>query len=161
MGYNIAGLAIANNFDKDIDKLAEALGWKLEVQGEITFEQASANWTPDGQCNVWFSDKATLVFFPHEWSIDEYSADGAKSMCYAYSATSMTFLFSYSDENWENQRFIIESEGEMQVDEGTPHPLEAETDGTDDLIFRMLDELLGSRFYDIDLADAAYKCVKH
>ena len=67
MGFNIAGLVINQNYDKDIKKLSTDLKWGIEIIDEITFEEASSNWTPDGEFRLYFSDKSTMIFFPHDW----------------------------------------------------------------------------------------------
>ena len=60
MGINIAGLVIDNNFNKDISRLEKALNWRIQITEEIDFGQASANWTPEGEIRVFFSDKANV-----------------------------------------------------------------------------------------------------
>lgn len=62
MGFNISGLAINKNYEKDFDKLQEELGWNLKKESEISFESASSNWTEEGICNVYFTEKGTLMF---------------------------------------------------------------------------------------------------
>ena len=89
MGYNIAGLVISQNYDRDIKKLSKDLKWGLEILEEITFEEASANWTPEDECRVYFSDRASMIFFPHDWVAEQksFKDSGYFKLC----------LFSYSD----------------------------------------------------------------
>jgi|GEM_PF-2315753 len=159
MGFNIAGIVINNNYDKDISKLATALTWGIEVQEEITFEEASKNWTPDGQFNVYFSEKGTMIFFPHDWAVDQNQPQGVKSLCYAYSATAMTFIFSYLDERG-NYRFFLEGENGRQLEEGEPIEQEKAFPTADGLIFEMIDVVLDENWHDYDFGDKAYKCKK-
>ncbi len=97
MGFNIAGLVIAKNYNKNISALEDDINWDIEVIEEITFEEAASNWTPDDEFRLYFSDKATLIFFPHEWAAERYASHQASSLCYAYSATAMAFFISYAN----------------------------------------------------------------
>ena len=157
MGYNIAGLVIDKNFNKEIPQLEEALRWNIKVIEEINFEKASANWTPEGEFNLYFSDKATMIFFPHEWAINNYHIEGANSLCYAYSATAMTFIVSYLDEE-SNYRSFMEMEGERQLETGQPLEIEKEFEDASGLIFKLFDVLLQDNFHSIDFGDKAYRC---
>lgn len=157
MGFNIAGLVIDQNFDKDINKLGEALNWNLQVVEEIQFETASANWTPEDEFNVYFSEKATMVFFSHELAMQKYHVQGSNSLCYAYSATSMAFLVSYRKRDG-TYRFFIEYEGDAKLQEGEALDLEEDYPTGDALIFKLIDDLLGEPFGSIDLGAKAFRC---
>lgn len=91
MGYNIAGLVINQNYNKDIKKLGDNLKWGIEIIEEIDFETASSNWTPKGEFCLHFTDKATMIFFTHQWVADQNKSKTADTLNYAYSATSMAF----------------------------------------------------------------------
>lgn len=159
MGFNIAGLVIGKNFDKDIEKLSEALNWGIKVVEEINFEQASKNWTPEGEFRLYFTDKATMIFFPHEWAINHYHVTSVDSLCYAYSATAMTFIVSYLDKE-SNYRAFMESEGKRSMEEGQPLEYEKEHPTADGLIFKLIDVVLQDNFHQIDFADKAFRCKK-
>ena len=157
MGFNIAGMIIDKNFDKDIQHLGRALKWGIEVIEEINYEKAASNWTPDGEFNIYFSETATLIYFPHEWAINKYHVVGTNSLCYAYSATAMTFIVSYMDEDM-NHRFFMESDGERMLEEGSPLEWEKDHPTADGLIFKLFDVLLDDQFHQIDMGDVAYRC---
>ncbi|MCB0515131.1 MAG: DnaJ C-terminal domain-containing protein [Chitinophagales bacterium] len=159
MGYNIAGLVVNKNFDRNVQQLATALRWGIEIIDEITFEQATANWLPEGEFRLYFSDKATMIFFPHEWSVEGYHVQGAKSLCYAYSATAMVFVVDYLDENG-TARYFMENEGKKSLENGAPLPYEQQFPTASGLIFKLFDELLGESFHAINFADKAYRCRK-
>lgn len=159
MGYNIAGLVINDNYGRDISKLNESLGWNLVVKEEITFEQASKNWTPSGQINVYFSKKGTMVFFPHEMAINGYHPPGVASLCYAYSATAMVFLVDYQDAEGNHRSFTEENHENRRLVSGEPIALEEKYPTADGLIFALFDELLEENFHHIDFSDKAYRCI--
>ena len=159
MGFNISGMVIDNNFNKSIDEFEDAMHWGIEVIEEINFEQASANWTPDETVNVYFSEKATMIFYPFEWSLEPDHPQNVNSLGFAYSETSMTFAVSYLD-SYGNYRFFIENEGERQLESGTPLPLENEFPTADGLIFKLFDVLLDQSFFTIEPNEKAYRCKK-
>lgn len=160
MGFNIAGLVISNNFDKSIEKLEDDLNWDIEIIEEITFEEASTNWTPEGEFRLFFSDKATMIFYPHEWIAERYSSSKSSSMSYAYSATSMTFFISYNNLEENYGRFLISNEGETKLAEGQEIPYEKEGLSADAIIFKLIDDLIDDNFHNIDRKAKAYRCRK-
>ncbi len=159
MGFNISGMVIDNNFNKSLDEFEDAMHWGLEVLEEINFEQASANWTPDDIVNIYFSEKATMIFYPFEWSLEPNHPQNVNSLGFAYSETVMTFAVSYLD-SVGNYRFFIENEGERQMETGNPLLLETEYSTADGLIFKLFDVLLDESFFSIDVSKKAYRCKK-
>ena len=160
MGFNIAGLVIAKNYDKNISQLEDDINWDIEIIEEINFEEASSNWTPDDEFRLFFTDKATLIFFPHEWAGNRYSAHEASSLCYAYSATAMAFFISYNNVEEGISRFLITTEGEVNLAEGDKLAYEEEGLSADAIIFKLIDDLIGENYYEIDMAAKAYRCKK-
>ncbi len=160
MGFNIAGLVIANNYEKEISKLEDDIAWDIEILEEISFEEASSNWTPEEEFRLFFTDKATMIFFPHSWVMERYGSHTSTSLCYAYSATSMTFFISYSNTEEKYGRFLITNEGETTIAEGQRIPYEDQNMSTDAIIFQLIDDILGESFHEIDMSAKAYRCRK-
>ncbi len=159
MGFNIAGLVINQNYEKDIKKLSRDLKWGIEIIEEVDFETASANWTPEGEFRLHFTDKATMIFFPHEWVADQSRSKNVDTLNYAYSATSMAFQVDLFKSN-KLVRSIMEYNGEKQMEFGEPLDLEKEHQTADGLTFALIDELLGDGFGSIDLDEKSYRCKK-
>ncbi|MGB1205719.1 MAG: hypothetical protein ACPG5B_08745 [Chitinophagales bacterium] len=157
MGFNISGVAINHNFDKDLKKLNADFGWHFQSITEVTFDRASKNWTPEDEVYVYFSDKATLIFLNYAKCLEPYALSGAKVLTFAYSATSMAFFMSLWD-NQEHQRTIMEIERKISQQRGEKLPLEKDEPETDSLIFDMIDEIMGQTFFSIDFAEKAYLC---
>lgn len=157
MGYNISGLAINRNFNKDLNELAKAFNWKMELVKEVSFEEASANWTPNNEVNVYFSDSATLLFIDSDRCMGGFRLGGAKVLTFVYTATSMAFLMNYWNQD-KVDRYIMEVEGDIMSQRGEKLALEAKHSTTDGLIFGMIDEVLGEPFGEIELGATAYKC---
>ncbi|MDF1697758.1 MAG: hypothetical protein P1U56_18065 [Saprospiraceae bacterium] len=141
-------------------KLEDDLRWDIEIIEEITFEDASSNWTPKEEFTLLFTDKATLIFYPHKWITECYSSVKVSSMSYAYSATSMTFIISYRNHEENYGRYIISSEGKTQLVQGNEIPYEKEGMQVDAIILKLIDDLLGEPFDKIDRSVKAYRCKK-
>ena len=62
MGFNVSGLVMDRNYEDNFTELQNGLGWKLEKESEIDFETASENWKELDICDVYFSEKGTLIF---------------------------------------------------------------------------------------------------
>ena len=159
MGYNIAGLVINKNYGKDIQELSKDLKWGIEVLEEVDFETASANWTPEGEFRLHFTDKATMIFFPHDWVADQYKAKTADTLNYAYSATSMAFHIDLFKAG-KLIRTIMDYNGEIQFENGDALELEAEHQEASGLTFALMDELLEDGFGAIDLGAKSFRCKK-
>lgn len=159
MGFNIAGLVINQNYNKDILKLSADLKWGIEVIEEVTFEKACSNWTPDGEFRLYFSDQATMIFIPHEWVANQSHSKTADTLNYAYSATTMAFQVDLF-KNGKLVRSILEHEGDRKISQGKPLELEKNNETADGLTFALFDELLKTDFSDLDLDDKAFRCKK-
>jgi len=159
MGFNIAGLVINQNYEKDIKKLGDDLKWGIEVIEEVNFETASSNWTPEGEFRLHFTDKATMIFFPHEWVADQSKSKTVDTLNYAYSATSMAFQVDLF-KSGKLIRSIMEYNGEKKFEVGEPIKLEKEHETADSLTFALIDELLGDEFGKIDLGEKSFRCKK-
>lgn len=157
MGFNIAGLVINTNFDRDIHKLEHALNWGIEIIEEVNFEQASSNWTPEGEFRLHFTDKATMIFFPHEWVVHKYHASSHDTLNYAYSATAMAFNLDYFKDG-RLTRSIVENDELPPFKEGEPLAIERENMRADELIFDLFDVLLQEPFGNLDLDAKSFRC---
>lgn len=157
MGFNIAGIVVDRNFNKDLQEFSKAFRIGLEVVEEVTFDRASKNWTPEGEIFIYFSEGATMAFFDHQLAMNKYHLFGANSLCYAYSATAMSFLVSYQDENG-GYRFIMEHNHEKKWQEGEPLKQEADHPTADGLIFQLFDDILDVPFNKLDFGAKAYHC---
>jgi len=159
MGFNIAGLVINQNYEKDIKKLGRDLKWGIEIIEEVDFETASSNWTPEGEFRLHFTDKATMIFFTHEWVADKNRSRTADTLNYAYSATSMAFQVDLF-KSGKMIRSIMEYDGEKKMQRGEPLELEKIHQTSDGLTFALIDELLGDEFGSIDLSEKSFRCKK-
>lgn len=159
MGYNIAGLVIANNYEKDINKLSQDLKWGIEVTEEITYEIASANWTPANEFRLYFSDKATMIFFSHEWVVNQYRSRYFDTLNYAYSETFMAYGFDLFQQGILI-RSIMEHEGQIKMQRGGSLELEKANPSVSGLTFATINSLLEEDFTRISGSQIAYRCKK-
>ena len=158
MGYNISGLAINKNYENDFEKLQQDLGWNLEKDAEIDFETASENWTEEGICNVYFSEKGTLIFLNMDMCSESYPIKDANTLTFALSETVMAFNLNYC-ENGIEKRSIIEVDDERMQDEGEILDVEATSEDTSELIWNQIEVVLGKRFWDIELEEKATRFI--
>lgn len=156
MGYNISGLAINKNYKNDFEQLQKELGWNLEKESEIDFEAASANWTDEGICTVYFSEKGTLIFLNMDMCADFFKIKNANTLTFALSETVMAFNLNYC-ENAVEKRTIMEVDGVRMEDEGEKLSIEAETEDTSELIWNQIEIVLGKSFFEIDLEEKAMR----
>jgi len=158
MGYNIAGIAIKDNFGKQISKLEDELKWGIEVIEEVSFETASSNWTPEGEFRLHFTDSSTIIFFPHEWIFNIFDIPKTDSMSFAYSATAMAFELNVYRNGKAVREISENSEVGRVIDNGEKLSSEEENEGADSLTFKFLEQHLNKSFYDINLDEKSFRC---
>ncbi len=158
MGFNISGLAINKNYKEKLDELQKAFNWNLEFQEEINFETASSNWKEEGICDIYFSDKGTLIFISMEMCAEPWSLPNDKVLTYALSETSMAFCINYC-ESGKLKRSIMEVEGKIMSDEGEKLEIESGAGDTSEIIWNQIEKVLGKKYWDIDLGETAYRYV--
>jgi hypothetical protein len=158
MGFNISGLAINKNYEKEFDKLQKELGWNLEKQSEINFETASANWTEEGICNVYFSENGTLIFMGMDMCTDSFPLKNENTLTFALSETSMAFNINYC-ENGVEKRTIMEVNDERMTDDGDKLEVEEKSEDTSEIIWNQIEKVIGKRFWDIEPNEKATRYV--
>lgn len=158
MGFNISGIAINRNFKDNFGLLTEHFEWNLEFQEEITFETAAENWKEDHICDVFFTDKGTLLFASMERCIDPWSLPDCNVLSFALSETSMAFNLNYT-ENGTLKRQVMEHEGKIMSEEGIKLETEQNTGDTSEAIWNQMEKIIGCRFWDIDFSAKAYRYV--
>jgi hypothetical protein len=156
MGFNISGVAISKNYQEDFESLKKQYGWNLEGPVEVSFETASANWTEDDVCNVYYTENGTLIFLSMERAYDGMPLDDANTMSFCYSEMSMTFALNYY-EGKVSKRTILETEGDRKDEDGDPLSVEAEGVSTDAALMDQMEILLGKNFFQIDPSEKAYQ----
>ena len=158
MGFNISGLAINKNYENEFVELQKELGWNLEKQSEIDFETASSNWTEDGICDVYFTEKGTLMFISMDMCAESWSLKNDNTLTFALSETSMAFNINYN-ENGIEKRSIMEVNDERMQDEGEKLGIEDKSEDTSEIIWNQIEVVIGKRFWDIEPNEKAVRYV--
>jgi hypothetical protein len=154
MGFNVSGLVINKNYQEDFDKLQKQLGWHLKKEQEIDFETASSNWKDDGICDVYFSEKGTLLFISMDRCLQSWALPEDDTLTFALSETSMAFNLSYCERGVE-KRALMEANDERMEDEGEPLEVEARSEDTSEIIWNQMEVVLGKAFWDISPEEKA------
>jgi len=158
MGFNISGLAINKNYEREFDQLQKELGWNLEKQSEINFETASSNWTEDGICDVYFTEKGTLLFISMDMCAESWGLKNDNTLTFALSETSMAFNINYC-ENGIEKRSIMEVNDERMQDEGEKLTVEEKSEDTSEIIWNQIEQVIGKRFWDIQPDEKAVRYI--
>ena len=158
MGFNISGLAINKNYENEFDQLQKELGWNLEKQTEINFETAASNWTEEGICDVYFTEKGTLIFLNMEMCTESWGLKNANTLTFALSETSMAFNICYS-ENGIEKRSIMEVNDERMQDDGEKLEIEHKSEDTSEIIWNQIEVVIGKRFWDIESSEKAIRYI--
>lgn len=158
MGFNISGLAINKNFQNDFDLLQNKLGWNLKKQSEIDFDIASSNWKEEGICDVFYTEKGTLLFMDIDMCTESIEIEGLDTLSFGISETSMTFILNYC-ENGIVKRTIMESDGERFEDHGNQLEVEETSEDTSEIIWSQIEQVIGRSFWSIEPEESAVRYV--
>jgi hypothetical protein len=158
MGFNISGLAINKNYENDFEELQKELGFTLERDSEIDFETASSNWKEDGICDVYFSEKGTLMFISMDKCAESWPLQNDNSLTFALSETSMAFNINYC-ENGVEKRSIIEFNGERMNEEGEKLEVEDKSEDASEIIWNQIEVVIGKSFWNIEPDEKAVRYV--
>lgn len=156
MGFNIAGLVINKNYQDDLASLENILNKKLVFEKEVDFEQGSENWKEGDYCDIYFTTDGTLVFLSMEQSAFEFLVPKQKTLSFVLSEMSMTFSINYT-RNQYLIRSVVETEGEVVESKGDSLEFEDTESDKSELIYHLMEEVLGIRFWDIDYDEKCYR----
>lgn len=159
MGLNLAGIAINNDFNKNIEQLGDAFEWAIDIIDESEFEKSISIFSSNEKdiFYVYFTDSGTLILNPYEWAIEEYHPTDAKSLCFGISETTMNFFFSYQFEISKIRTFF-EDEGKKKREIGEPLEIEKQFPEASQLIFKLIEDLIGISFHSIEYNEKVHKC---
>lgn len=150
MGFNISGLIINKNYKDNLSDLESILGQKLAFKKEVTYEEGSENWKEDKYCDIYFSEKGTLIFLSMEKGGCEYYAKDKDTFSFVLSEMTMTFSINYVQKG-TLIRTIVEAEDELLENEGSPFDFEENEEDKSELIYHLFEKTLGEDFDSIDL----------
>ncbi|MEM6685456.1 MAG: hypothetical protein AAF617_06635 [Bacteroidota bacterium] len=80
----------------------------------------------------------------------EFYAEQNDVFSFVLSEMTMTFCINYV-KNGTPRRTIIEAEGELHENVGTPFEIEQTEDDYSEVIYHLIEKTIGESFYDIDL----------
>lgn len=148
MGFNIAGIAINQNFSDNPDALAGLLGWELQFEKDIDFETASGNWKEEGICDLYFSDHGTIVFISIDLAAAVYNIPEANTLTFAVSESTMTSYLHYY-EGLRLRRTIVAMNGSIVYEEGEKLDVENVHGSAPGIIWAQLENVSGRSFWSI------------
>jgi hypothetical protein len=157
MGFNLSGIVISKNYKDNVNLLREELGLNLELDKEITFQEASANWKEPRICDIYFGEKGTILFVSMDMCVDQaYYIEEGNSLTFALSEFSMAFSFNYYESD-KLVRSFLEIEESRVSEEGEKLPIEEAEDDAADIIWKQLGVVLGQTFWSINHDERAYR----
>lgn len=155
MGLNISGLVLNKNCRDNVVELAHILGEEFLNETSVSFDEACESWKGDDYCDVYFSEKGTLVFLSMEKGGFEFCEDGLTTFSFVLSESTGMYCFNYT-QNGQLIRSYFESdadpeEGDVVEDEGELLDIEKTEEDKSEVIFHLIKEVLGEDFHAIDL----------
>jgi len=157
MGFNISGLVIDKNYKNELEQLENILNQKLVFDKEVSFEEGSENWKEDNYCDIYYSDKGTLIFISMERAAFEFNIANQKAFSFALSEMTMTFAVNYTDNGNIIRSFVETEEGKRHQETGDRLTFEETEKDTSELIHHLIETTLSKSFWNIDLDEKCFR----
>ena len=157
MSFNLSGVVINRCYQDNLECLAEDFGLKILELEEQDFELATESWKETGECDIYFTEKGTLLFLDVETCLKPWFLEGVNVLTFAMSETSMSFSMNYY-ENSILKRHILDYNGDLKINECSPLPFETTKTSTEEKIWYLLEQLLGKSFWDIEPDEEVLSC---
>ncbi|NDV70448.1 hypothetical protein [Dysgonomonas sp. 25] len=158
MGFNIAGIIIGKKYT-DIAHLSEAIGFDLELDYEISFDEAIENWKEEGLFDVYFGEKGTAIFTHVSKALDPCKIQEAETLTFIHLEFSMSFNINYTT-NKETIFSLTEFEDTGKKITGDTFIIEKlNISDTSDLIFKMIAKVLGEDILNVSSKTKVYRCI--
>ncbi len=152
MGLRLCGLATNNNFDKDIDKLSNAIGRKLSFVEDIQLETSTYDFD-DGYLDVYFHDNWTLIIDQAEDFDLAKISDKSKAIRFMANETVMLFYLDVYENRKQIREYVLH-EGEIKADNGIPLPEENPEEDESENILNAVGSIIGfTIFYDDSMGE--------
>jgi len=149
MGYNIAGIAINKNFNKDPQKLIKDLELPLVYEGEVDFETGTS-YKEEGYFDIFFSEKGTIIYSYGPIEFDAKFSKGCSMLNFAIGETSMVFHFELF-RNGERVRVKSVHEDKVLEDNGDKLEVEEGENELMEIILKQKGQLFGQHFNEMAL----------
>ncbi len=156
MGFNISGIAINKSYKDNFEELQKEFGWDLKKVEDIDFEDASSNWKEEDICDVYFTEEGTLLFLNMDMCTQPWEISSLNTLTFALSETSMAFNIDYCEKG-VGVRSITEFDGNRVEDEGGRLKVEEKSEDTSEIIWNLVEEVIGKRFLDIEADEKAVR----
>jgi hypothetical protein len=157
MGFNLSGIVISKNYKDNVSELQEQLGLNLELDREISFLEASANWKDRRICDIYFGEQGTVLFVSMDMCVDEcWFIEDGNTLTFALSETSMAFSFNYYEAD-KLVRAFMEVEGQRLSEEGEKLSIEETEDDSSEIIWKQLGVVLGQTFWSVNQDEKAFR----
>jgi hypothetical protein len=156
MGLNISGIVIDKNYSNNIAELESVIGEKLLFEKKVMFEETCESFKEDGYCDIYFSKKGTFILLTMEKGGFEFHAKNQDVFSFVLSEMTMAFCVNYV-KNGENIRTIIEQEDEITENEGVPFDFEKSEEDKSELIYHLIEKVLGESFHEIELEAKCFR----
>lgn len=157
MGIIVGGVVIDKNYQSDIEGLERILGKKLVYEGDTIFKKASINEQEADNCEVYFSDRGTLVLTSIERASILHKATGQEVLSFVIDEESMAFGLNYTRNNFLVRK-VLEVEGDIVESKGELFDFEEGEEDKLELIYHVIEELLDEYIWDIEPQE---KCISY
>lgn len=161
MGFNISGIAFSTNLKENKQLLEEKLGFQIEFEKDISFEEAFSNFKDEHFVDICFSDNGTLVFMSEPPILKKNKTLGISALTFGVNETSMAFLFDYF-KNGDEVRSKVVYNYEIMSEKGEMLEAERNSEDVTEQVFQLINEVSGFDLNTIDLGRRSqrYKILK-
>lgn len=157
MGLNISGLIIEDNFDTDLQKLAENIEIGFEFVEECKIYDAFERITDKSKTFVIFTNTATIIMDGGEHYDNQRYSQSANSLTFQYYETAMFFGIRYVID-CELLRAFESLENKEIYSLGRKIKAEKNTNQSGEVVINLIEQLSGIHIFSLPDKIKAIKC---
>jgi len=157
MGFSLSGIAIADNFEKEIANVSKNLEIGIEVLKEVDPYEATQRIDDEKNLYIAFSETATLIYYEASLFDQNYYSQTAESINYQYFEGPMLFAIRYT-KDCETVRNLLSIDENIEYSTGRKLKVESETKRIDEVVVNLVDTLTGLNLLRIPEQTKVFKC---
>lgn len=161
MGYNYSCIAIDRNIESKVEEFLEHNRIFVKPTSKTVSIESALDGDQSKEIDAYFTDKGTILFIPNEMSLQYYTYPDTEVMTFSYYETTMAFTIILTKDGTA-VREIMEAEGEIHLEEGSPLSYEEGQKSVSDWISEKVEDMTGFKMfgYDDDAICIRYNILK-
>lgn len=157
MSQHISGILLGKDYSRNLNELKRDLYLEVTPLGESNFQTACNDLIDQDSAYILCTPQATLFFLHPDRCQEAVLVKQVNSLSFVIDETDMTTEFYYAQRGYF-MRSVIEQEGDVVEHEGDELDIETQYAEMQDVVWDLVEEILGKNFWDLGPQKRVIKC---